>query len=263
MPRIVPSHVVAFIASIPRYNENLVRMNGLGAPALSATLTLVQQVPDELLAMDSATYSTFVYAQEQIKEILAVWNANQTANQKLSNFQFPIDRNPLVRLHDALAKCPDQMPSPSTAELTFVLDAALRANLRNDIGTINRSLSNGEWKAATVLAGSTIEALLLWSLQQALPAQVTTAVSSLKTAGQLIGKQASGPPEDWNLNEYIAVTEQLGIIKKETALQSKLAKDFRNLIHPGRAQRLAQQCDRAIALSAVAGVEHVVRDLTP
>src|SRR2546429_6882967 len=33
------------------------------------------------------------------------------------------------------------------------------------------------------------------------------------------------------------------------------------LIHPGRAQRLAQNCDRGTALSCVAALEHVVRDL--
>ena len=34
---------------------------------------------------------------------------------------------------------------------------------------------------------------------------------------------------------------------------------FRNLIHPGRAARLAQTCDRATALSAIGALEHVVR----
>jgi hypothetical protein len=231
-------------------------MGHLGLPALTATLALVEQVSDELLTMDSASYARFIYAKEEIKEILANWDTGRG----MSSYQFLAAH---VKLHDTLAKCPDQTPAPSTAELTFIGDAALKANLRNDIGTINRLLSNGEWKAATVLAGSTIEALLLWSLQQRSQVDVTNAVSTLRSPGTLTGKQASGPPEDWNLNEYIAVTEQLAIIRKETAIQSRLAKDFRNLIHPGRAQRLAQECDRATALSAVAGVEHVVRDLTP
>ena len=49
----------------------------------------------------------------------------------------------------------------------------------------------------------------------------------------------------------------------QLATQTRLAKDFRNLIHPGRAQRQGQTCDRATALSAVAAVEHIVRCLTP
>jgi hypothetical protein len=46
-------------------------------------------------------------------------------------------------------------------------------------------------------------------------------------------------------------------------MQCRLAKDYHNLIHPGRAQRLAQVCNRGTALSAVAAVEHVVNGLTP
>jgi hypothetical protein len=46
-----------------------------------------------------------------------------------------------------------------------------------------------------------------------------------------------------------------------TATQAKLAKDFRNPIHPGRAARLEQKCQRPDALSALAALEHVVRDL--
>src|SRR6266581_2002962 len=40
-----------------------------------------------------------------------------------------------------------------------------------------------------------------------------------------------------------------------------LTRDFRNLVHPGRAIRLGRQCNRATALSALAGIEHVVNDL--
>lgn len=54
----------------------------------------------------------------------------------------------------------------------------------------------------------------------------------------------------------------LGIMKKETASQTRLAKDFRNLIHPGRSQRLAQKCDRGTAYAAAASVEFVIRNLT-
>ena len=75
--------------------------------------------------------------------------------------------------------------------------------------------------------------------------------------------QPSQDLERWNLFEFIEVSANLGVIKPDTAIQTTLAREFRNLIHPGRAQRLGQKCDRATALSAVAGVEHVVRDLTP
>jgi hypothetical protein len=89
---------------------------------------------------------------------------------------------------------------------------------------------------------------------------VTNAVTSLMTTK--FKKQPNANLEYWDLHQYTEVSEQLGIIKSETAAQTRLAREFRNLIHPGRAQRLGQKCDRASALSAVAGAEHVVRDLT-
>jgi len=122
-------------------------------------------------------------------------------------------------------------------------------------------LSNGEWKAATVLAGSAIEALLFWALQRDVAAAMASATALV--ANQTFQRQPPADLESWVLHQYIEVAENLRIIKKETAVQSRLAKDYRNLIHPGRSQRLAQKCDRATALSAVAGMEHVVRDLTP
>jgi len=94
-------------------------------------------------------------------------------------------QSPVVLIRAALAQCPDESPAPATSELKFIADADLRANLRNDIGAVTRALSNGEWKAATVLAGSTIEALLLWSLSQRPLAEITKATIALTKSGEL------------------------------------------------------------------------------
>ena len=55
----------------------------------------------------------------------------------------------------------------------------------------------------------------------------------------------------------------LTLITPETATAASLARGFRNLIHPGRAQRRDQVCDRATTLQALAAVYMVIRDLTP
>ena len=101
-----------------------------------------------------------------------------------------------------------------------------------------------------------VEALLLWALQQQNPSAVSGAAArrSLNVSSNL---------EKWSLYEYIEVASELTLITAETATQCMLAKDFRNLIHPGRAQRLAQECNRGTAFSAVAAMEHVINDLTP
>lgn len=53
------------------------------------------------------------------------------------------------------------------------------------------------------------------------------------------------------------------VIHDDTVKQASLPQNFRNLIHPGRAQRMKVKCDRGTALSALAAVEFIVRDLTP
>jgi hypothetical protein len=160
-----------------------------------------------------------------------------------------------------MSQCPDEAPAPATSELKFITDPALRENLRNDIGAVERALSNGEWKAATVLAGSAIEALLLWDLQNRRLAQVPAATAKLVANGTF----KAAPPtnlDEWTLHHYTEVAAELGIIEPATAIETRLAKGFRNLIHPGRAQRLGQKYDRGIALSSVAALDHIVRDLS-
>jgi len=76
------------------------------------------------------------------------------------------EKNPLYLLSKTLSKCPDEFPSSETTELLFIKDEDFRENLRIDTSAVNSALSNGEWKSATVLAGSVIEALLLYKLKE-------------------------------------------------------------------------------------------------
>jgi hypothetical protein len=231
-------------------------MNIVGSARFRGVLDLLAQVPDELLVMDD--YASFVEAKAEIEDLLEAW---KTAGNRLREVHVAASaRNPLNVIRNALAKCPDESPAPSTSELAFIADADLRTNLRNDIGAINRALSNGEWKATTVLAGSAIEALLLWKLEQR-KADIAGAVAEL-VARRTLTSQPDANLERWDLHQFTEVAAHLGIIKPDTATETRLARGFRNLIHPGRAQRLAQKCDRGMALSCVGALEHVVRDLS-
>lgn len=168
--------------------------------------------------------------------------------------------NPVTLIRRELAKCPDEFPSTSISNIGFIKEIDLRDSLGVDIGATNQALSNGEWKSATVLAGSIIEALLLWAIQQNYSDRVTAAVDALKRKG-VIKDEPHKDANEWNFFQLIEVANEIGIIKKDTAIQSRLAKDYRNLIHAGREKRLAQKCDRGTALSAVAAVELTIRDL--
>jgi hypothetical protein len=98
-----------------------------------------------------------------------------------------------------------------------------------------------------------METLLLWSIERA---GITAPIEGMR-------KNANPSPEYWTLEDYLTAAEIRKLIKPDTIVQARLAQNFRNLIHPGRAKRLAQACNRGTALGAIAAVELIVVDLTP
>jgi hypothetical protein len=99
------------------------------------------------------------------------------------------------------------------------------------------------------LAGATIEALLHWRLQK----------QSADT--QAAVRRRKKPLDRWELHDFIETAEELRLLSPDTCIAARLAKTFRNLIHPGRVARLNQTCDRGTALSAVGALERVIEDL--
>jgi hypothetical protein len=225
-----------------------------------AIARLIDELPTELLTISGEDYSDLVCGVESIRNSVTYWQhkgVGQIGNSGIRG------KNTLLVIRDALAKCPDQIPSPATAELVFVTDSDLRESIRLDISTATSALHSGEWKAATVLAGAATEALLLWAVQEReknVPGAVQSAISALMAASALKGKPDANP-ERWYFLELIEIALNLGLITPSTATQARLGKDFRNLIHPGRASRLGLVCDRGTALSALAAVELIARDL--
>src|SRR5215204_2690389 len=61
-----------------------------------------------------------------------------------------------IELLALLVAFPDEPFRPDDSSLQFIDDAAFRRTLSVDIAAAHRALMNGEWKAATVLAGSVI-----------------------------------------------------------------------------------------------------------
>jgi integrase len=229
MPRVVPSQVrdliaVAFPFVLSAENAP-VSIASVGE--LSAVVSLAKQVPDHLLTVTASDLSDYTRAISAIEYTLQFW----LIQKGVRNLWSVGKESPLVVLHRVLAKCPDALPSPMTAELLFVTDGALRESIRLDVSSADRDFINTEWKGATVLAGSATEALLLWVVKEADRKQagaIQSAVSGALSA-RFLRQKPDSDPERWSLGEYIEVALQLKLIKDQTAQQARLAKDFRNL----------------------------------
>src|SRR5439155_3469276 len=120
--------------------------------------------------------------------------------------------------------------------------------------------SNRGWKSATVVAGSVVEALLLWAIDQKPPAEQTRAIQDA-TSKKKLSAQPDPSLDQWVLAQLIPVAAELKLIEDDTEKQADLARDFRNYIHPGRVRRKGKRCDEATAHGARAAVLLVIRDL--
>jgi hypothetical protein len=84
----------------------------------------------------------------------------------------------------------------------------------------------------------------------------------VQTIDDLFPHPASSNIDRWELHHFIEVAGHLELLKPDTCSAARLARSFTNLIHPGRAARPAQTCDRATARSAIGALQHVIQDLS-
>jgi hypothetical protein len=242
MRRLYPSQVVEIIDSVYPHaksfngSPNPWPLSYADLPRISPIVDATKAIPDELITLTGQDFILFHTIASMLDSAIKSWQT-QGNSLKIDNIPGHKGEHPIVYMRRVLTKCSDEAPGTDTPELKFINDDGLRQNLRIDIAAVNRALLNGEWKATTVLAGSICEALLLWAISQ-------------RKNDPLVPKEAR-KPEEWDLHKYILVAENLKLISVNTVTQTRLAKDYRNLIHPGRAIRLQQKCDRATSLSPV------------
>src|SRR5688572_4523316 len=255
-PSTVPSAVVEFIdtafpfAKDPNTKPPYFEANH-GAQ-IAGLADILAAIPSHLLVLSPERLTMFIGAVGMIRMSLRMFEARAT-DWKLKGENIRVVRN-------LLTICPDDVPAATVTELPFIDDEELRHELRHDISRATNALAASDWKSATVLAGSVVEALLLSGLEKQSPHAVSTAAVALQ-ADKTFSQTAPSDLNDWTLHHYAEVAGRLKIVSKDTLTQVRLAKNFRNLIHPGRSTRLSRKCDRGTALAALAAVEMVVTDL--
>jgi hypothetical protein len=176
-------------------------------------MKLVEQIPGELITVEAARYYALLAALNSMRTAISRWQGGRSYTLKYVQGYDSQDLITLVR--QVLDDRPDELPSSDTAELSFIEDQAIRENLRIDISAMNRALSSGEWSAATVLAGSILEALLLWVLHRQDEEKRETAIANaVKKAG------VKKPPtnlEKRDLHRFIEVAAEGEVISADTA----------------------------------------------
>jgi hypothetical protein len=163
VPNTMPSQVVLVIEKFfPHVTENVtVSRDGLiyspQLDVLQGIVNLVHQIPSELINVPPNQYADLVLAIAIIEE-QSKFRASRGGNFPIKGIS---NLDVATVLYRVLSQCPDEFPPAHTVELLFVTDPDLRKSIRQDIGAIDRAIAHAERKAATVLAGAAIEALLL------------------------------------------------------------------------------------------------------
>lgn len=262
MPRVLPSQVVQLIESYfpvvknsPDARFTLDRGHRNECVSIAQA---IEYIPVELLSPPRIEdYVELISNIGILRFTLECWKTHY-AGAARDNLGWKDGPNPISIIHASLLKCPDQAVSAKTAGLDFLDDDDLRNTLRLDLSTVNSALANGEWKAATVLAGSTAEALLLWALRK----EMSTRKVNIDKAAIKHKVKEPNDLNKWVLDEYNKVALEVNIIQPKTSTQVDLAREFRNYIHPGVEIRKSSRCSIATAHSAIAAVELVVEDLS-
>lgn len=126
----------------------------------------------------------------------------------------------------------------------FITNEEFRLGLESDYKELQATFKVDAWKAVHVLAGSIIEALLIdFLLSTKHKSWSTNKILSLK------------------FNEAIKECKEVGLLSNRSESLTTVVKDFRNLIHPGRIKRLAQNVDRNSAQIAISLVELIIEDV--
>ena len=267
MANVAPSQVVDLIDQAfpwakdqqPGDNQHLYHAH---AGVLLAISHMIAAIPDELIQLQPPEASRFNAALWTLRGQLDQW-ATHGPNSTMDRVKGLDTRNPVSVLRQLLAKCPDEAAPTPSRDFLFIKDTDLRSNLASDLAAVAKAGRNSEWKAATVLGGSLLEALLLWAITSIRTKDPASLASAITAASVRVPWKKSPPadPEEWGLHQLLEVCVELKLIGETAATQARIAKDFRNLIHPGRAIRVATSSSLGTASATRAAIEFVTADL--
>jgi hypothetical protein len=264
MPKIVPSQVIEVIdqalpqCRVQQQNPGAqFRIDEPRAGFLQGIVDMVSAIPAYLLPNEPRRYLEFLAGISAINQQIVRWRTHPGMMDTAAGY----DVNPLTLIRRALSECPDEAaPAAIVERFAFLADPVFVRSVAGDTAAAEAAMSRSEFKVTVVMAGACIEALLLWKLRTT---QNPAAIAALFQAQGAAFTAKANPNNilEWGLYDLIEGARLAGLINERAKALATFAKDFRNLIHPGREMRTGTECKRSNAATAIAALETVIEQV--
>ena len=200
-----------------------------------ALLTLLDDLSSNLVSLSFHDRLEYVRCRAALATVLPIWGYGEVRTVNV------LGKNPVERIRRLLAKCPDKPPT-SISELDFVTDEDMRLGLEDRLHAAWTDFDAEEWFGATVFGANVLEAILLWALKLAQPAE-------------------HGKLDEAFLKDLISKARSRNLIGSEASALAFSAQEARRITHPGRASRSGVSVSKATALTALAAAQTVIEEL--
>ena len=232
-------------------------------------MALFDRLDENTLAgLSASEYRDAVVCAEYIRTTIDRWQYPPTPGRgahSVAAFQPIGNRHPVHALRDVMRNAPLEPIARVQPRIAFLQDQSLEESIATDVASAEAALADGRYKNACVMAGAAVEAVLLWAVQRRTAAHWQAALAKVQGRRSKEGKNPLSTPDPdprrWGLEQYIEIARELPVLSGSAANAAMLAKDFRNLIHPGRAERAQQRATRGSAIQALAAAALSIEDL--
>ncbi len=245
MPDVIPRQIIEAINVMFGPLNELEPIRHYKQAEVRTLLGLLDQLPAALIALPFHKYLEFERARAALATVLPRWNSGETTLGPGVG-----GRNPVAVLAHLLAECANELPPPEP-EFPFITDEDTRLGIEDRTRGAWVNFNAREWLGATTSAAVALEAVLLWEVKRLRNSAIEGA-----------RKKSEKNPDDMVLADLIDEACNQEAVSDGAARQAHLARDARNLIHPGKVARSGTACDKATALAAFAGLYRVASELT-
>lgn len=223
------------------------------AGPLGAIVELLDRLDPGLWPSDQATRADLLVIQNHFRTTLGGWKINP--GPAMDPIMMRRDKKPVAWLLELLQQCGDSVNPLEVHELEFVADSRFREQLRRELAEVEAALRQSQWRAATVLGGALVGALLLDSLEGERSAAMSASGAPRNRGGGIVDLS------EWSLASCLAVAREIDLIDDAAETIINMAWDFRSYIHPAKQIREHRDCTAATGQTVRAALEHVIEQL--